>query len=164
MLNGRLGFTCDKRLHGGFTGDQMSASNRMLNLVFDSGADCRRQWPRQLMLLSARLITVTSDRAIRIRDLSPGGARIEGNDIPPVDTDVLIKRGSFEAFGTIAWNSGGQAGVEFETPLDEEAYEALQQPRHPELEPERETSRRPGFGRKTGEHRRYSDGSGWIDL
>ena len=142
----------------------MSASNRMLSLVFDNGVDCRRQWPRQLMLLSARLITTTSDRAIRIRDLSPGGARVEGTDLPGINSDVLIKRGEFEAFGTIAWLSGGQAGVEFETPLDDEAYEALQQPRQPTLEAESESSRRPGFGRKTGDHPRYSDGSGWVDL
>ena len=141
----------------------MSASNRMLKLVPDNGADCRRQWPRQLMLLSARLITVTSDRHIRIRDVSPGGARIEGADLPGINTDVLIKRGPFEAFGTIAWISGGQAGIEFETPLDDDDFDALQQPRQPG-EPEMEGSRRPGFGRKTGDHGRYSDGSGWVDL
>ena len=142
----------------------MSASNRMLSLVFDNGVDCRRQWPRQLMLLSARLITVTSDRPIRIRDLSPGGARIEGADLPGINTDVVIKRGEFEAFGTIAWLSGGQAGIEFEAPLDDDAFEALQQPTQPALEAEPEGARRAGFGRKRDGHARYSDGSGWIEV
>ena len=140
----------------------MSGSSKILSLVYEKGRDCRRQWPRELMLLSARLLTTTSERNVRIRDLSPGGARIEGIDLPTVGTDVLLKRGGFEAFGTIAWIADNQAGVEFDAELDDEAYAALRQPQG--LDRPAEPVRRPGFGRKSTRHGRWSDGSGWIDL
>ena len=169
MLNRPLGFTVDKPGPWGFYDRERTAgpmgSNKILSLVTEHGQDCRRQWPRQLMLMSARLLTTTTDKNISIRDLAPGGARIEGSDIPPVGTDVLLKRGEFEAFGTIAWHSGTHAGIEFEAELDDEAYEALHQPQQPaQTVVEAERTRRPGFGRKQRDHARWSNGSGWIDL
>lgn len=168
MLNRALGFTADKpNTRGNYHRENTAVamgSNKILSLVYDSGHDCRRQWPRQLMLLSARLLTTTSERMVRIRDVSPGGARIESAEMPPIGTDVLLKRGSFEAFGTIAWIADNQGGIEFEAELDDEAFEALQQPQGNCAPAPREAIRRPGFGRKTGRHARWSDGSGWIDL
>jgi hypothetical protein len=137
-------------------------SSNVLKLVFDNGRDCRRQWPRQLMILSARLSTVTSDVLVRIRDLSSGGARIEGEDLPMPGTDVMLKRGVVDAFGTIAWVSGNQAGIEFDEPIGAEALDAFQ--KAPELTAiSQSDTRRPGFGRKGGRHSRWSDGTGWID-
>lgn len=137
-------------------------SSRILNLVFDNGKDCRRQWPRQLMILSARLSTVTNDYPVRIRDLSSGGARIEGAELPMVGTDVMLKRGEADVFGTIAWISGNQAGLEFEDALDDDMLDAFTTA--PEMVPAAQPdTRRPGFGRKRGNHPRWSNGSGWID-
>jgi hypothetical protein len=142
----------------------MSGSSKILSFIQDNGQDCRRQWPRQLMILAARLLTTTSERNVRIRDLSPGGARIEGGELPPVGTDVLLKRGEFEAFGTVAWLADNQAGIEFEAELDEDAYATLQKPvRNLDRKPAGPVPR-PGFGRKVGSHPRWSDGSGWVDL
>ena len=45
-----------------------------------TGIEARR-YARQPMLLAARLILVTGERAIHIRDLSVGGARIAGEDL-----------------------------------------------------------------------------------
>lgn len=135
----------------------------MINLFDTGGDDCRRQWPRQLMILPARLIGVTSEWAVRIRDLSPGGARIEAANLPEIGTDVLLKRGNEEVFGCIAWISGNHAGIEFEMPLEDEALDALQNAaENTRFAPVTDT-RRPGFGRKTAHHPRWSDGTGWID-
>jgi hypothetical protein len=139
------------------------ASRDMLNLVFDNGRDARRQWARQPMLLSARLITVTSEYHVRIRDLSAGGARIQGEDLPAVGTDVLLKRGSFETFGSVAWLHDGQGGIAFDDPLDDDEVKALQTATIHAPTPTLEDYRRPGFGRKRGNHPRWSDGTGWID-
>lgn len=137
-------------------------SSSVLKLVFDNGRDCRRQWPRQLTILSARLLTVTADVPVRIRDLSPGGARIEGAELPMIGTDVLLRRGDAEAFGALAWISGNQAGIEFEEPLEDEALDAFQ--KAPELAAiSQSDTRRPGFGRKGSAHPRWSNGTGWID-
>lgn len=136
--------------------------SRILNLVFDNGRETRRQWPRQLMILSARLVTVANDKNIRIRDLSPGGARIEGADLPAIGTDVLLKRGEFEAFGQIAWISGNQAGIEFDEELDGDTLDLIHKVRDEEM-PSEPDHRRPGFGRRSGTHPRWSIGTGWID-
>lgn len=121
-----------------------------------SGIEARR-YARQPMLLAARLILVTGERTIHIRDLSVGGARIAGEDLPPVGTDVMLKRGEFESFGRIAWLSHGQAGIAFDELLDDEAVETVQRPA------QAATPARPGFGRKKTTHARLSNGSGWID-
>jgi hypothetical protein len=139
------------------------ASRTMLNLVFDNGRDGRRQYARQPMLLSARLITITSEHNVRIRDLSAGGARVQGDDIPEVGTDVLLKRGAFETFGKIAWVSDGQAGVEFDDPLDDAEVKALHEAPFHTPTPQAEDYRRPAFGRKTATHPRLSNGTGWVD-
>lgn len=125
---------------------------------FDSqrGLETRRH-ARQPMLLAARLILVTGERAIHIRDLSLGGARIAGEDLPPVGTDVMLKCGAFEGFGTIAWLSYGHAGIAFDELLDDEAVEAIRLPATPEIDS------RAGFGRRQHSDARLSDGQGWID-
>ena len=127
-------------------------------LDFCEFAHGRRQWPRQLMLLSARLITVTSESAVRIRDLSRGGARVEGLDLPPVGTDILLKRGAFEAFGTIVWIADTHCGIQFEAELGDEMFDVIERPQSA-----RDSSGvQPGFGSKISQHGRLSDGSGWI--
>lgn len=121
-----------------------------------TGLEARR-YARQPMLLAARLILVTGERSVHIRDLSVGGARIAGEDLPIIGTDVMLKRGEFESFGRIAWLSHGQAGIAFDELLDDEAVEAIQKPARAPV------PAKPGFGRKTGNHARLSNGSGWID-
>lgn len=121
-----------------------------------SGLEARR-FARQPMVLAARLILVSGERAVHIRDLSVGGARIAGEDLPPVGADVMLKRGDFETFGTIAWLSHGQAGIAFDETVEDAAIAAIQAPAQPASEP------RQGFGRKTSGHGRLSNGSGWIN-
>jgi hypothetical protein len=121
-----------------------------------TGIEARR-FARQPMVLAARLILVTGERAVHIRDLSVGGARIAGEDLPAVGTDVMLKRGALESFGRIAWISHGQAGVAFDELLDDEAITAIHLP------PQVAAPAKPSFGRKTSGHGRLSNGAGWID-
>ena len=121
-----------------------------------SGMEARR-FARQPMLLAARLVLVSGERSVHVRDLSVGGARIAGEDLPPVGTDVMLKRGDFESFGQIAWLSHGQAGIAFDELLDDEAVEVIQRPA------QAATPAAPGFGRKQTGHGRLSNGAGWID-
>jgi hypothetical protein len=118
----------------------------------------RRLWPRQLMLISARLLTIGGDRAVRIRDLSRGGARVEGSDLPEPGTDILLKRGRFEAFGTMAWVADNHGGIQFETSLDDDMLAAIEEEDGPA------NRAQSGFGRKVQDHGRWSDGSGWIRI
>lgn len=116
-----------------------------------------RRFARQPMLLAARLILISGERNVSIRDLSPGGARISGEDLPAIGTDVMLKRGDFECFGTIAWALDGQAGIAFDELIDDGMIVAVQVPAQPT------EVRQPGFGRRRHSDARLSDGQGWID-
>lgn len=151
MLNAPLGMM---RYAGDMSGKGKNVSASGFAGFGATGIEARR-FARQPMLLAARLILVTGERAIHIRDLSVGGARIAGEDLPPVGTDVMLKRGEFESFGQIAWLSHGQAGLAFDELLDDAAVEAIQQPA--------QTGAQAGFGRKQASHGRLSNGSGWIN-
>jgi hypothetical protein len=51
---------------------------------------------------------------VRIRNMSAGGALIDGPDIPAAGARVLLVRGSLRASGHVAWREKGQAGIAFE--------------------------------------------------
>lgn len=122
------------------------ASHAMLALVGDTGRECLRQNPRHLVLLSATLFTTTDQFRVRLRDLSATGVRIEGARLPAPGTDVVLKRGTVELFGTVAWREEGQSGVEFEEPVDEAGLLRAFRGGEPQAPaPAPEPYRRPGF-------------------
>jgi len=69
---------------------------------------------------------------VRIRDLSEGGAKIEGKG-PPVGTTVLLSRGVVEISAHVVWVSDRYFGVAFDEPVaTEQLMRAAGQPRSPE--------------------------------
>lgn len=50
---------------------------------------------------------------MRVRNISPSGALIEGSIVPEKDEPLVLKRGSFEASARIVWKVGRRAGIEF---------------------------------------------------
>lgn len=134
-------------------------SSRVLSLIRDDGheqRDCRRR----RVLLSAQLHTSSSAYRVRIRDISAGGARIEGDNLPGPGTVVCLQRGARAAYGTIAWVRGGTGGLQFDEPLDEDHF-GSGQPGEGDP-PAAVPYRRPGFGRRESASL-YSTGEGWID-
>ncbi len=76
-----------------------------------------RRHPRVRVLLSAKLITTTEEIDVKVRDLSLGGAMLQGRSLPKVGSDVMLSRGLFEAFARVVWHRGDMCGVEFDDPL-----------------------------------------------
>lgn len=76
-----------------------------------------RSVPRTRLFLSATIRFGTSSAAIRLRDLSASGARIEGSRLPAVGVIVHISRGALNASGTIVWSDRKGCGVRFDAPL-----------------------------------------------
>ena len=77
-----------------------------------------RSGPRAQLFLSA---TIQFDRvtaAVRLRDLSVSGARIEGSALPQIGKTAHISRGSLQTIGTIVWRAGKAGGVRFDEPLE----------------------------------------------
>jgi hypothetical protein len=93
------------------------ASHAMLSLVDNASVDCRRQSERCRVFLTAKLVTTTDERPIKLRDLSETGALVEGEKVPEQGTDVVLMRGEFEVFARIAWSDGKRAGVQFDAPV-----------------------------------------------
>jgi hypothetical protein len=82
----------------------------------------RRQEDRTLLgsrkvLLVGQLITTTGVFAVRLRDLSRTGAKVEAERLPRVGADLLLKRGPLEVFSTLAWVEDNCGGLCFVEPL-----------------------------------------------
>jgi hypothetical protein len=80
------------------------------------GSD-RRILPRVLVLLSATLETPDGDQAVKLRNLSSTGARIETDRPPPIGTLVTFRRGTTVAPGTVVWATPSSIGIEFIRPI-----------------------------------------------
>lgn len=54
---------------------------------------------------------------VRVRNISPTGALIEGTNLPPVGTEINLRRGQLQASGTVAWTASGKSGLSFNSPV-----------------------------------------------
>lgn len=54
---------------------------------------------------------------VRIRNLSPGGALVEGPELPDVGTNVRLCRGQLSAAGELLWRGPSHAGLRFTGPV-----------------------------------------------
>ena len=68
---------------------------------------------RSNVFLNATLDTGNKSTAVRIRNLSPRGALIDGPTLPSVGTRVYLCRGRLSALGELVWEAVGQAGITF---------------------------------------------------
>ena len=86
--------------------------------VNPTGKEDRRN-PRFCVLLNAELVTTTDEQAVKVRDLSVGGARLEAQRPIAPGRDLILRRGAIELFAQIRWLSGNECGVEFDDAISE---------------------------------------------
>jgi hypothetical protein len=77
---------------------------------------------RANVFLTAVLLSGEETRPVRVRNLSPGGAFLDGERIPPVGANVRLVRGSLAVAGNVAWQSEGHAGLRFYREIDVAAW------------------------------------------
>lgn len=94
-------------------------SSRVAGLIRDGGIGATR--PR---CLTAQLRTAPASYAVRIRDLSALGARIEAERLPSPGMNVCLQRGGAAVFGVMAWVEEGQGGILFDEELDTQIFGA----------------------------------------
>lgn len=70
----------------------------------------------------ATLYAVTGSSPVKVRDMSAGGALVEGGVIPPPGTYVRLCRGSLAVTGKIAWCKGARAGLSFNSTVTPEEW------------------------------------------
>lgn len=66
------------------------------------------------------MATIYADRdwaPVRVRNLSPTGALIEGPVLPHHGTQVRLTRGSLSVRGAIVWHKDGRAGLRFDSTI-----------------------------------------------
>lgn len=77
-----------------------------------------RSESRSNVFLTASLVGGEFVGAVRVRNLSPAGALVDGPSFPPIGAEILLLRGALEAEGTVAWQAGSLAGIRFTGPID----------------------------------------------
>ncbi len=80
-------------------------------------SSCARSEPRTNMFVMATISGPTASGAVRIRNLSPGGALIEAGALPKPGERVMLRRGEDAISGEVVWNEGGKAGLRFEAKI-----------------------------------------------
>ena len=113
----------------------------------DDDDSSRRRDPRDSVMLSASIRhDDTGEFTARVRNISPGGLKIDCPKGLPVGTIVeATLRNIGICRGTVAWSAGGYVGIQFETPIDpQDVMPQINVKRHVD------TPTRPGEFRRPG--------------
>ena len=81
-------------------------------------AEENRSGGRSNVFLSATLDCGGRTMPVRIRNVSPRGALVDGKGLPPPGTRVRLLRGRLSALGEIAWETDVQGGLKFDSDVD----------------------------------------------
>ena len=81
-----------------------------------------RERERSNVFLSATLYTDTRSFPVRIRNLSAGGALLDGPNLPGEGSRVNLRRAHLAVDGEIAWQAHELRGVHFSTEIDVEEW------------------------------------------
>jgi hypothetical protein len=78
--------------------------------------------PRTNLLLTASIEFGGATADVRIRNVSETGALVEGPHVPNKGARLFLARSNFKIGATVAWTSGGKAGLRFDEPLPVSAW------------------------------------------
>lgn len=100
--------------------------------------------PRAPVFLMATIESGGAVAKVKLRNISSGGALVEGADIPDEGVAVQFRRNGVSTGGTIAWRDGRFAGIRFDDAVEtEQVLRTINRPR--DVQPDAEAYRRPGF-------------------
>jgi hypothetical protein len=77
-----------------------------------------RRSNRSPVLLSAKIEVDGTPVSVILRNLSPGGALVEGKSLPPEGSVTVFERNALRVKSTVVWVEGRYAGVAFDRRLD----------------------------------------------
>lgn len=83
----------------------------------EDNAPHQRSESRNNLFVVAALSSASASGPVRIRNMSPHGALIEGPVLPPKGTSVRLSRGSLSVTGHIVWRRDNRAGVRFDSAI-----------------------------------------------
>ena len=77
-----------------------------------------RRTRRSHFLMAASIEADGVTVAVKLRNLSPEGALVEGDQLPAVGSSVIFRKKELNLAGRIAWVATGRAGIAFDAKLD----------------------------------------------
>ena len=77
----------------------------------------RRSEPRACLVLTASTEALSGRATVKLLDVSRSGARVQTAQLPGVGRDVILRCGSVDAFGTVAWAASDRCGIHFYEPI-----------------------------------------------
>jgi hypothetical protein len=80
--------------------------------------EMQRTHERTSMFVLASMAAGSASGPVKIRNMSQGGALIEGGALPRIGEHLSIRRGELIAAGQIVWCQEGKAGVRFDCEVD----------------------------------------------
>lgn len=80
--------------------------------------ETQRAHPRTSMFVLASMAAGSASGPVKIRNMSPSGALIEGGALPHVGEHLSIRRGDLAVAGRIVWRLDGRAGLQFDGEVD----------------------------------------------
>lgn len=80
--------------------------------------ETQRAHARTSMFVLASMAAASASGPVKIRNMSPSGALIEGGTLPHVGEHLSIRRGELAVAGRIVWRLDGRAGLQFDGEVD----------------------------------------------
>lgn len=77
---------------------------------------CLRREPRTNMFVMADLAGGDAAGTVKVRNMSPSGAMVEGPALPAMATVCCLSRAGIALRGAVVWTAGGRAGLRFDDP------------------------------------------------
>ena len=91
----------------------------------DVHASGQRRHRRARLSLPAVLETITSRQPGQMTSLSRSGACVRVLEVPRLGSDVLLRSGDVDAFGTVVWSGLDACGIRFEELLPDQLVVAV---------------------------------------
>ena len=82
----------------------------------------QRTHPRTSMFVLASMVAETVSGPVKIRNMSPDGALIEGAALPRLGEHLSLRRSELIATGRVIWCDDGRAGLRFDHYVDVAAW------------------------------------------
>ncbi|WP_265570459.1 PilZ domain-containing protein [Sphingomicrobium nitratireducens] len=128
----------------------------------ESSSSQNRRARRSHVLMTASIDVAGEERDVKLRNLSPHGAMIEGEPLPGEGDKLLFIKQDIRVSGKVAWREGNRAGIAFDLLLPIDIVMRHVPQKRAKMQPK---FARPGLSAQklTPEEKRFAENYVWGD-